>query len=408
MTEDITPAFPAAPDAAAIQTMLRQAIALRRQNDIAGTQNMLNAVLASDPRNYDALHLLGNLALETGDGGRAVELISKAIQIDGNQSAAHYNLGNALRFLKRHEEAIASYNRAIALRPDYARACNNLANSLQDAGRSKDAITSYDRAVAIEPGFADAWHNRGNVLNELKRSNEAITSYRRALAAGGDAARLEFELAALGAGAMPAAAPPLFVANLFDGYAEKFDQHLVNGLNYQTPQAAVDAVRKLLDGSALDILDLGCGTGLCGPLLRPLAKTLIGVDLSQNMLNKAAERKLYDELVCAEAAQYLQTCKTDFDLVIATDVFVYIGDLNAVFAGARRALGPAGFFVFSVERGEEMDFVLHESKRYAHSEAYLRRLAAAHSLPIEKIENHFLRKDGDTDISGLIAVMRRH
>lgn len=406
----MTTRFPEAtpPDPAAVQSMLRQAIALRKQNNLDGTEQLLNAALAIDPQNYDAMHMLGVLKFESGDGTRAVELISTAIRINGTQAAAHYNLGNAFRLLKRHTEAVECYDRAVALRPDYARAYNNLANSLRDAGRSEQAISSYDRAVAIDPGFADAWHNRGNVLNELKRGDEAITSYRRALAAGGDAARLEFELAALGAGAMPASAPPLFVTNLFDGYAEKFDQHLVNGLNYQTPQAAVNAVSKLLDGSAREILDLGCGTGLCGPLLRPLAKTLTGVDLSQNMLNKAAERELYDELICAEAAQYLQTCKTDFDLVIATDVFVYIGDLNAVFAGARRALGAAGFFVFSVECGEKQDFVLQESKRYAHSEAYLRRLAGEHDLRIEQIESRFIRKDGAADISGLIAVMRRH
>lgn len=388
--------------------MVHEAIALRQQNRIEDTDRLLRIALEIDPDNYDALHMLGVLATETGNGMLAIEMISAAIRIDNRHAVSHYNLGNAFRLLKRHEEAVACYDRAILLKPDYARAFNNRANSLWDLKRGPEAVASYEQALSFSPATADTWHNRGNVLNELGQKPEAIASYQKALAAGGDAARLNFELAALGAGSAPAAAPELFVANLFDGYAEKFDQHLVTELNYQTPQATVDTVRKILARSDLDILDLGCGTGLCGPLLRPLTKTLTGVDLSQNMLNKAKERKLYDELVCGEIAKYLQTKNNAFDLIIATDVFVYIGDLHAVFSGAGSALRQEGLFAFSVEREEHHEFVLRPSKRYAHSESYLRQLADRYGLHIEKIEPRFIRKDGENDIDGLIAVLRRN
>ncbi len=403
MTENHPPQDPAA-----LHALLQQAVVLRRQNDLAGTQRVLQAVLGIDARNYDALHMLGVLALDAGDGARAVELIGAAIGINGAHAAAHYNLGNALRLVGRTAEAIASYDRAIALRPEHARSHNNRANSLWDLKRYADAVAGYDRAVALEPGFADAWHNRGHALNELQRVDEAIDSYRRALAAGGDAARLEFELAALGAGSgpTPAAAPGRFVTNLFDRYAERFDEHLIGQLQYATPAAAVDAVRRVSAARELDVLDLGCGTGLCGPLLRPLARTLCGVDLSPRMLDKARERGGYDELVCADVAGFLQTRAAAYDLVIATDVFVYIGDLDAVFAGTRQALRTGGLFAFSVERGAEADFVLQPSKRYAHSEAYLRRLAAARGFDVASLEARFIRKDGATDIHGLIAVLR--
>jgi len=390
----------------ALPTMLREAIALRRQNDFAGAANIFRGVLAIDPRNFDALHLFGMLAADAGDATTAVERITAAIRINGTQAAAHYNLGNALRMLGRHEEAIASYERAIALKPDYARAFNNRANSLFDLKRYAEAVEGYGRATAIEPGFADAWHNRGHALNELKRFDEAIESYRQALAAGGDAARLEFELAALGAGTMPATAPENFVARLFDGYADNFDEHLVGKLKYETPAAAVSAVRQVTQAIDLDVLDLGCGTGLCGPLLRPFARSLAGVDLSQKMLDKARERKLYDELVCDDVVRTLENRPAAFDLVIATDVFVYIGDLEAVFAGAARALKAGGLFAFSVERSASKDFVLQQSRRYAHSEAYLQRLATVHGYAIKHLEQRFLRKDDDTDIAGLIVVMR--
>lgn len=407
MAKPPPPAFAPPPDAATLQTLLRQAITLRRQNDFAGTEKMLRAVLALDPANYDALHMLGMLASEAGNAALAVELIAQAIRIDGSQAAAHYNLGNALRQLQRHVEAIASYDRALALKPDHARAWNNRANALWELKRNEDAVASYDRAVAIDAGFADAWHNRGNALGELQRNDEAIASYRRALAAGGDAVRIEYELAALGAADAPAAAPEKFVAGLFDGYAEKFDSHLVDTLQYRTPQAVMETLQPLLPAAPADILDLGCGTGLCGPLLRPLAKSLAGVDLSQKMLDKAAARGLYDELVCDDITRYLQARTQAFDLVVATDVFVYVGDLQAVFAAAARALRPQGLFAFSVEYADSGDFVLRPSKRYAHSEDYLRRLAAAHGYAVERIEARVIRKDGSTDIDGLLAVLRR-
>ena len=386
--------------------MLRQAMTLQRERNFAAAERLCREALMIDPQNYDALHMLGLLALEAGNRERAVELISAAIRVDDSQAAAHYNLGNALRLLKRHEEAIASYDRALALKPDSARAFNNRGNSLWDLKRNAEAVESYSRAVVIDPGFADAWHNRGHALNELKRADEAIESFRRAVAAGGDRARLDFELAALGAGNTPSTAPAQFVASMFDRYADNFDRHLVEDLKYQTPADAVDAVKRLIHSTGLNVLDLGCGTGLCGPLLRPLARSLTGVDLSANMLSKARARQVYDDLVCSDITKYLQTKFSGFDLVITTDVFIYIGDLAAVFAGVRRALKSGGLFAFSVEEGESGDFVLRKTKRYAHTGAYLRRLAGEHGFSVESLEPKFIRKDEDGDIGGLVAVLR--
>lgn len=399
-------AAPSPPDPAVIQSMLHQAVALRRQNDIAGAERVLRATLAIDLRNYDAMHLLGVLALDSGNGAQAVDMIAAAIRLDSSKAAAHYNLGNALRLLKRHPAAITCYDRALALDPDYARAHNNRANSLFDLKRHGEAVDSYSRAVAIEPGFADAWHNRGHALNELQRYDEAIESYRRALAAGGDKARLDYELAALGAGSTPNIAPEKYVTQLFDRYAEQFDRHLVENLDYRIPVAAVDAVKPLFPSRELDILDLGCGTGLCGPLLQPFARSLTGVDLSEKMLDKARDRGVYARLVCGDIAKYLQTNSGAFDLIIATDVFVYIGELSAVFAGAKRALKSCGLFTFSAERGEGGDYTLQISKRYAHTEAYLRRLAVEHGFSLQSLARHVIRKDGDADIDGWVAVLR--
>ena len=364
-------------------------------------------MLAIDGQNYDALHMLGVLASERGDGEKAVGLIEAALRIDAGQAAAHFNLGNALRLLKRHAEAIQCYDRAIALNPGHGGAHNNRANCLFDIRRFNDAVAGFDRALAINPGAAEIWHNRGKALAELNVAQEAIASFKRALELGGDAARLAYELAALGAANAPPAAPEQFIANLFDNYAETFDQHLVDQLRYSAPQATINAAKRFAATDNLDVLDLGCGTGLCAPLLEPIAKSLTGVDLSPKMLEKARALGLYDALFNANVDTFLAQRAAEFDLVVATDLFIYIGDLREIFAGTSRALKPRGLFAFSVEQCTDRDFFLQPSKRYAHSESYLRRLAADHDFTVQYIEPSFIRKDQNTDIHGLVAVLQR-
>jgi predicted TPR repeat methyltransferase len=152
--------------------------------------------------------------------------------------------------------------------------------------------------------------------------------------------------------------------------------------------------------------DLGCGTGLFGPQLRPLARALTGIDLSPNMLKKAEQRRLYDRLICGDIAEFLETQSDAFDLVVAADVFVYIGDLARVFRGVRGALRDAGLFGFSVEATDEGDFILRTTLRYAHSVAYLEKLARDHRFILEKVEARVIRQENEVDVNGYLAVMR--
>ena len=151
---------------------------------------------------------------------------------------------------------------------------------------------------------------------------------------------------------------------------------------------------------------LGCGTGLFGPQLRPLARTLTGIDLSSNMLKKAEQRRLYDHLICGDIAEFLETQSHAFDLAVAADVFVYIGDLSRVFRGVRGALRDGGLFGFSVEATDEGDFVLRTTLRYAHSVPYLEKLARDHRFVLERVEARVIRQEHEVDVNGYLAVMR--
>ena len=188
---------------------------------------------------------------------------------------------------------------------------------------------------------------------------------------------------------------------MFDSFAAHFDGQLA-ALGYQAPWLVAQALAALCAADAsLQIADLGCGTGLCGPLLRPLAHRLVGVDLSGVMLEAARARGVYDALLQADAAEHLATTTERHDLVVAADVFIYIGDLTPVFSGVRRVLRPGGVFAFSVEPAvADQPFALQASLRYAHGEAALRALAAAHGLSVLKVERGALRVDEVHEVQG--------
>ncbi len=164
---------------------------------------------------------------------------------------------------------------------------------------------------------------------------------------------------------------------------------------------------------SLTILDAGCGTGLCGPLLRPFAQRLDGVDLSPQMLNRAKETACYDQLAEAELTAFLNQRPARYDIVVAADTLCYFGDLETVFAAAAGALKPGGGFIFTVETaGDETDaegqaYRIIPQGRYAHTEAYLRRLARQAELQIETLQHGVLRQEMGRSVQGMIAILSK-
>lgn|SRR5262245_12805854 len=336
----------------------------------------------------------------------ALPAFERAVALRPSFPEAWLGRGNALCDLKRHDEALAALDKALALRPSLAAAWFGRGNVFYERKSFPEALAAYDQALAIEPGMAGAWLGRGDALRFLSRADDAIAAYRQALTLGADAESINFYLAGLGVGALPATSPQRFVTSLFDNYADNFEHDLVKNLNYHSPDVLAGTIKRYASSPSLDILDLGCGTGLMGNLLRPLAKTLTGVDLSENMLRKARQRQIYDRLVCGELTAFLQTHDQSFDLAVATDVFIYVGDLAPVFPAVRRALRARGLFCFSVEATEEPGFVLRSTLRYAHSAGYLQNLAGEHRFAVEAIEPQVIRRGVEGDIGGYHVIMR--
>jgi predicted TPR repeat methyltransferase len=323
-----------------------------------------------------------------------------ALNIKDRYADAWLARGHALHCLRYLPEAVESFDRAIHLRPDWAEAYSAQGSTLFKLGEFGAALDSYDQALKHRPDYALAHYHRGNALRALERREEAIAAYRAALAHGDNPETIAFALASVGEGETPAALPNDYVRSLFDQYANHFDQHLTEVLGYNTPAVLDALLRHVAPSSELNTVDLGCGTGLCAPYLRTYSKRLHGVDLSQQMLDKAAERGLYDELACADLTGYLSGRDAAFDLAVAADVFVYIGDLAPAFRAVHAALRPGGRFCFSVEAGDSADYVLRPSNRYAHTPDYLQRLAAETGFTVLASQAIEARQENGAPVAG--------
>ena len=386
---------------------------LRVLGDAAGARAAYQAVVALDARNLDAQLGLGVLEQEAGNFAAAYQHYQAALQIDPDGAPAWNNLGTWHQERGERTAAADCYGRALALDSEcgfihHAEAHNNLGTLHADADRIEEAETCYRAALRVHPAFAEAHKNRGVVLQALGRHAEALASFREAVRLRPDFGEAVYKLAALSGERPPASAPADYIAALFDNYAGDYDQHLTATLQYRVPQALCALLaERVPEGNRLDVLDLGCGTGLSGVALRALARQLTGIDLSPRMLARARERGLYDQLIEGDIVQVLAGLDTMFDLVAAADVFVYIGDLEAVVASARQVLRPGGWLAFSVESCSDGEYRLQPTGRYAHALVYIEALARRHGFTRVVEQAVTLRVEQGRPVAGLLQLWQR-
>lgn len=423
-----------------VDEALQIAIHLHQHDRLAEAEAVYTHILAVDPENARALHFAGVLAHQAGRSGDGVTLIQRSLELVPDAADWYNNLGIVLQESSRFNEAIEAYYRAIALDPRHATAYSNVGVLLRATGKPVEAEEAYRRAIELNPAHADAYTNLGVLLNSLKRTEDAVACFCRAItlrpkhpearrllalahcALGEiDQAVRIFEewlaeepdhpiarhmLAAVTGQDVPSRASDKFVEDTFDSFAASFESKLAK-LSYRAP-ALVSA---MLDDAGLevsrqfDVLDAGCGTGLCGPLIAPYARRLTGVDLSAGMLAHAKEKQVYDELQQAELTEYLRAHPRAFDIIVSADTLVYFGALDDVVAAAAGALRPGGVLVFTVEHGKGDDapaYRLETHGRYTHARRYVERLLQESGFTSE-IGEAELRMESGVPVAGLVV-----
>ncbi|WP_127477331.1 tetratricopeptide repeat protein [Sulfurivermis fontis] len=359
------------------------------------------------PEEADYHNNLGQACEEAGNLAAAISCYQKAVELAPQDAIPWLNLALALQQQGRGSEAVTAYGRVLQLQPQHALALNNLGTLMQAADDFDGAMRCYQAALQADPALAEAHRNYGGLLAAAGERDGALHHYCEALRLKPDYSEVAYMMAALRGATPPAAAPGEYVAALFDQYADDFDEHLAGMLGYRTPTLLRELFERCGGGRDLQVLDLGCGTGLAGMAFRDVAAHLAGVDLSPRMLDKARERAIYDVLEVGEAVATLRALASPYDLLLAADVFVYLGDLAPVFAAARRALRRDGRLLFSVERGAVDTFVLCEAGRYAHGAGYVRALARQHGFVVLAEEAAVLRQNLGVDVPGWLFVLQK-
>jgi predicted TPR repeat methyltransferase len=349
----------------------------------------------------------GIVHYESGRFAQAEREFAASLALLPGRVSTLTNLGATRLKLGRFQDAADLLAEALAQEPGIVEALGHRATALAELGEHAQALACAERALAVNPALAVIWTVRANLLKELGRLDEARASFEKAIALGADSAMNRYCLAAVSGQTPPSTAPREYVETLFDSYADDFEPHLLQVLNYHAPELLIEPLARE-DRRFARALDLGCGTGLCGALMRPLAAHLEGVDLSANMVARSAARQVYDSVQQADLVEHLRGARQPYDLVVAADVFIYVGALEAVFAAVAQATQPGATFCFSVESAaEDSDYVLRPSLRYAHSTGYICKLSEQYGFEIQRTSAHPIREDQRTPIPGLFAWLCR-
>jgi predicted TPR repeat methyltransferase len=307
--------------------------------------------------------------------------------------------------LKRYDEAEAALKKALSKNANFARAHTTLASVYYEQRRIEEGHRHVAAVLELEPADPNARKLLGLLYASLGRLDEAAVIFREWLEHEPTSEQARHHLAACAGGAAPDRATAGYVEEVFDSFAGSFDAKLA-ALEYRAPQLVGEAVACVLGEARQDlqILDLGCGTGLCGSYLRGYAQSLVGIDLSGNMLERARARGYYTSLIKADLVVYLRTCDSSHDVIVCADTLCYFGRLDEMVKSTRASLRRGGYFVFTVEAHESPDeFRLNPNGRYSHAEFYIRDLLKKTEFRVLSLSTDQLRTEGGKPVNGWIV-----
>ncbi|MBI5926821.1 MAG: tetratricopeptide repeat protein [Aquabacterium sp.] len=429
-----------------IDDALQYAISLHREGSLEGACTLYERILEAVPAHPDALHLLGmarhqmgrsdegvrlieqavarepgfagffnnlgNIYMSRGEVAKALGAYQQATELASDNADLHNNLGALYKAQRQFDEAHASYERAMQLDPRHVSAHNNMGLLYAEKGDRAGAITYYIKALELLPGDSSARRLLGTTYYAMGRIADAGEVYRQWLEQEPDHPTARHMYAACTGDGVPDRAPDDYVEQAFDHFAESFESVLNERLNYQAPQLCADLMARHLPPPQQQfvMLDAGCGTGLCGPLMAPWAKVLAGVDLSKGMLDRAQTKGVYRDLYKAELTEFLTLSPRQWDVVLSADTLCYFGDLAKVIQEAAGSLKPGGTLIFTVEALPDEAGLPHQIQphgRYAHHRLHLIEVLSAAGLNVLDMEAVVLREEGGKPVNGWLVGARQ-
>jgi predicted TPR repeat methyltransferase len=344
--------------------------------------------LIAQGRPQEAVRLLERLMEEGRSGLMLRLLLARATMLSGNR-----------------EGAVQMARETVQLHPGVAGAALALGETLLADGKLPLAIAEFQRALRIDPDLVKAKYFLGCAWLEAGEPERALAEFSRI----GDYEPADVLADKIAEAEKMRVAPrsdPRYVRHLFDQFSADYDARMIGHLAYRAPTVLRELADLVVGPRAnMDILDLGCGTGLAGIAFADRAARIDGIDLSPAMIEKARARGVYADLAVADLETFLESSGRLYDLVLAADTLVYLGDLARVLAGVRHRLKPHGFFLFTVEKKEGNGFEVGPKRRWRHSESYLRAAAAEAGLDLAGLVAASPRNEANLPVEGFAVAL---
>lgn len=418
----------------------QRAYSTHMSGDKQAARDLYERILKKTPKHVDARYMLGTLLAESGELELALTHLKAAATRMPHSPMIHTNLGNVYLKLGKLDQASDCYQRSLKLDPLVPETLFNLGAIFHQQGKLEEAASHIESSLGIKPNFPAAYFKLSKIYREQDHPDLAAACFIKVLAIDSDSIEALLELGNIYAaikdyanaafyfkrmleidpnndsarhavaalsGETTATAPATHVEQLFDELSGSFDSHLEQ-LGYRVPEMLKEMLVALAgEQSRFDrAIDLGCGTGLSGVQFRAMVTHLTGLDLSQKMVEIARAKGIYDELAKGDISQYLGSSQQQYDLFIATDVFIYLGKLTGFFTAARAHARTDAYLVFSTEVVLEQEYILRPSGRYAHSRNYIETLAHTHGFSIAASRSTDLRMEGQQPVKGELFVLK--
>ena len=414
---------------------------LLQNNQLVAAKTQFNNVISLNPEHAEAYFYLGILYLEENMLTDAERAFQKVLEHDHEQVQTLVNLGVIALKKDQNQIAVDYFTKALALDNEDIDARNNLAATFMHHDRFENALMHYDVLLKNEPNNIEYLYNSGVAQMALGHLNEAIIFFeqvlnlnnthtpslnnmaaiylkmdmretsreylQRALAINPQDTISKHMLNALN-GTTDADTTPEYAKNLFNNYALYYEHHMKDQLNYSLPQHIGRTVHELELLHVNNTLDIGCGTGLSGVVLREISKQLTGIDIAEKMLAHAKEKGIYDSLVHSEVIEFLNQNKQPYDLIVAADVLPYFGDLSPLFQLISNHLNAEGYFIFSTEISEQEPWTLQTSARFNHHPDYIKKLANECRFELIKKEKVPARLHNQHPLEVMLYVLQKN
>ena len=340
-----------------------------------------------------------------GRAKEAATLLFDLIEEGRGGLLARFTLTRALLAADDAGEAVRVARETAMLNPSVATAAVSLGEALRAAGTLPTAIGEFQRALRIDPSLDEARFGLGRAWLDAGEAEKALEAFAQI---ENPSAELQTAIAQAESAKEQARSDARYVWHLFDQFSIDYDARMRGQLGYRAPEILRElASFVLVQQNGLSILDLGCGTGLAGVAFQPMAARLDGVDLSPAMIEKARALGIYSELAVADIETGLSSFARQYDLILAADTVVYLGDLEKLFAGVATRLSENGMFLFTAEKKENDGFELGPKRRWRHSETYLRDVAAHAGLNVSGLITCSPRMEAGIPVDGLAVALSR-